>query len=365
MIELQGQYTKAKIFTNTLDSTCQSQIIGLLNCNVFENSQVRIMPDVHAGKGSVIGFTATQTDKVIPNVVGVDIGCGMLTVSLGNVEINYEQLDEFIHKNIPSGFNINESKSQDIPGSLEKEIERISILTGTNKERHLNSLGTLGGGNHFIEIAEDKGFKYLVIHSGSRNFGLQIANYHQAIAKENHKHGDVDLAFLENEQALNYLKDMKVGVLFARQNRALMAEKIVNFLLNGNQAQYHYHTVHNFIGIDGIIRKGAISAHPKEQVTIPINMRDGSIIGMGKGNADWNYSAPHGAGRLMGRNQAKKSLSMEDFEQTMSGIYTTSVKQSTLDEAPAAYKSIEEILEYLEETIDVIRIIKPTYNFKA
>lgn len=366
MIELQGKYTSAKVFTNTLDSTCQSQIIELLNSDAFENSKIRIMPDVHAGKGSVIGFTASLQDKVIPNVVGVDIGCGMFTVELGNVEINYEEIDQLIREKIPFGFNVHENQTTtlDFP-NLKNEIHRISALTQTDAQRHINSLGTLGGGNHFIEIAEDsKGSKFLVVHSGSRNFGLQIATYHQKIAMANHTEGNKDLAYLEGDQALQYLRDMRVGIEFAVQNRVLIADEIVFSLGLGPKITNFYHTIHNYIN-EGMIRKGAISAREGKLVTIPINMRDGSIIGRGKGNEDWNYSAPHGAGRLMGRNQAKRTLSMEEFTKTMSGVYTTSVKESTLDEAPDAYKSIDEIMEYLEETVEVIDVIKPVYNFKA
>ena len=368
MVELKGKYTTAKIFAETVEQEVISQVYDLLNHPMFEGEKVRVMADTHAGKGCVVGLTTTTNDIMIPNIIGVDIGCGMLTVALGSNPIDLEALDDFIYKKLPSGFNVNErAKTNHTHKSLLKEVKRISELTGTEYYRHHLSLGSLGGGNHFIEIAKDSiGLQYLVIHSGSRNFGLQICKYHQKKAVEyrelkGHKIPKT-LAFLEGQQAQDYIRDMKVGTEFASVNRNIMADRILDFL--GLKSDSRFETIHNYY--DGeIIRKGSISAKDSEPVLIPINMRDGSILAVGKGNEDYNNSAPHGAGRVMSRSKAKATLDFEEFQESMSDIYTNSVHRSTLDEAPRTYKPMDEIIRNISDTVEVVDILKPIYNFKA
>ena len=391
-----------KIFTNNIDFEALSQVYRLASQPAFTDCKIRIMPDVHAGAGCVIGFTADLGDKVIPNIVGVDIGCGMLTVKLGQIDIDYAKLDSVIRMYIPSGRNVHGGATY--PVKTMKQLYCYNYLK--NRDWIRCSLGTLGGGNHFIEIDEDiKGNKYLVIHSGSRNLGKQVAEYYQKVAIENlsgvndiscaqkelveslkaqgrekeisgaieelHKTFKPkakgipkELSYLEGEDRLNYLHDMKICQEFAVANRKMMADIICHRMQWVPVSSFE--TIHNYIEHDtNMVRKGAISAKYGERVLIPINMRDGCIIGIGKGNEDWNCSAPHGAGRLMSRAKAKENISLEDFEASMKGIYTTSVNRSTLDESPMAYKSMDEILENIEDTIEVECIIKPVYNFKA
>lgn len=387
-----------KIFTDNIDENSIKQINLLLEQEVFKNSKIRIMPDVHAGKGCVIGFTGNLGEKVIPSIVGVDIGCGIFCANLGNIEIDFEKLDDFINNNIPSGMNVNETKIADF------NIEKLYCYNELkNHEWIENSVGSLGGGNHFIEIDASKdGEKYLIIHSGSRNLGVQVANYYQDLAnktcntsnyeekrketittyKVNGKEKEIqsalvnlkkeleenkipyDLAYLENNQRNAYLHDMKLCQEFAILNRYTIAKTIANYM-NWNIDDY-FESVHNYISFyDNIVRKGAISARKGEKVIIPINMRDGCIIGVGKGNNDWNNSAPHGAGRIMSRAKAMETINLEEYKKSMENIYTTSVKEETKDEAPFVYKPIEEILNNIKETVEVIEIIKPIYNFKA
>jgi len=400
MLELQGKYTDAKIHAETVEQEVISQVYDLLNHPMFKDETVRIMADTHAGKGCVIGMTPTTRNIIIPNIIGVDINCGMLS-------INLESLDNFITTKIPNGRNTN-SKIQGINLSqtLLDEIKRISKITNSSYDRHLLSIGSLGGGNHFIEVSVDKdNNKWLIIHSGSRNFGLQVAKYHQKVAEDycrdvvkslmnvknktlglfqqqrkdmssklvvdyietvndniNKYKVNKDLSFLENDLAENYIKDMKVASKFAHYSRESMADRIVKFL--NVKPVDKFETVHNYY--DGeIIRKGAISAKLGEKVLIPINMKDGSILAIGKGNSDYNYSAPHGAGRLMSRSKAKATLDLDEFKESMNEVYSTSVCKSTLDEAPQSYKSIDEILNNINETVDVIDILKPIYNFKS
>lgn len=390
-----------KIFTNNIEQSAKEQINLLLEQEAFKNCKVRIMPDVHAGAGCVIGFTGDLGDKVIPNIVGVDIGCGILCVELGNIDIDLEKLDKIIRKYIPSGMNVHEQKVKNYDFTklyCYKELK--------NKDGWLEkSLGSLGGGNHFIEIDEDDdNNKYLVIHTGSRNLGKQVAEIYQnkaieycsykkemyeekqqiirdykeqgrereiqqALTEINNKYNGKtklpkDLCYLENKDRDNYLHDMKLCQEFAVLNRDYIAYKIcqeLSILCNS-----YFHTIHNYINFeDNIVRKGSISARKGERVIIPMNMRDGCIIGIGKGNEDWNYSAPHGAGRTMSRNMARQSLNMEDYKKSMDGIYTTSVNVETIDEAPMVYKPMEEIIEHIKDTIDIEKIIKPIYNFKA
>ena len=353
----------------------------------------------------MIGFTANLGDKVIPNIVGVDIGCGMLTVPLGKIDIDYEKLDDVINEQIPHGMNVHDVVPKDFSVFFDlKELHCFHRLK--NVDWLERSFGTLGGGNHFIEIdADDEGNKYLVIHTGSRNLGKQVAEYWQNCAIENMSgrqeflqqrneliarlksdgrnseiasalkafdriHKPVsrfpkDLCWLEGADRNDYLDDMRFCQIFARWNREQIAIRIFNEMHWSLTDEYCFETVHNYIGDDNIVRKGAISAKKGERVLIPMNMRDGCIIGIGKGNEDWNCSAPHGAGRIMSRMEAKRSVTLDEFTQSMKGIYTTSVGLDTIDESPMAYKPMEEILKNIEPTVEIEKIIKPVYNFKA
>lgn len=396
-----------KIFTKNIDEEALKQINELLEQDAFKDSKVRIMPDVHAGKGCVIGFTGDLGNKVIPNIVGVDIGCGMLCIELGNVDLDLEKLDNIIRKYVPSGRNVHE-KSQSKFADLEK-LYCLKELKNNNDflER---SLGTLGSGNHFIEVDKDEdNNKYLVIHTGSRNLGKQVASIYQnkaveycsykkemqeekeKIKLEYKKQGrkseitaalidvekkyegktklPIDLCYLEGENREKYLHDMKICQEFARNNRLCIAKQILFNYFNidnlDNNFKY-FETIHNYISFeDNIIRKGAIAARSGERVLIPMNMRDGCIIGIGKGNDDWNKSAPHGAGRIMSRNKAKETVRIDEYKNSMSGIYTTSVNEDTIDEAPMVYKPMQEIVECIKDTVEIEKIIKPIYNFKA
>ena len=390
-----------KIFTDNIEDEAKSQINTLLSQDAFKDCKVRIMPDVHAEKGCVIGFTANLGDKVIPNLIGVDIGCGVRVAELGKIDIDFEKLDTLIRERIPSGRNVRTDCGEYIPllglhcKSALKNIEWIN-----------NSLGTLGGGNHFIEVdADDEDNKYLVVHTGSRNLGKQVAEYYQALAistlsgsdeyekkrvkliKEYKKSGrqneisqaladlkseqrkahptiPADLCYLVGDQREQYLHDMRICQEFAIENRSRIVWEIVSGM--GWNADNIFESVHNYLDLkNNIIRKGAISAKKKEQLIIPINMRDGSIIGFGKGNKDWNESAPHGAGRIMSRMKARETLGVDEYKQSMRGIYTTSVSEATIDEAPMAYKPIDEILKNIEPTVTIEKIIRPVYNFKA
>lgn len=392
-----------KIFTENIEPEALNQIHTLIKQPAFQDCKVRIMPDVHAGKGCVIGFTADLGDKVIPNIVGVDIGCGMMTVSLGNINVDYEKLDSVIRENIPAGRNV---RKEEIPfPDIEKlycrsELKNISWLRC--------SMGTLGGGNHFIEIDEDTdGNKYLIIHTGSRNLGKQVAEIYQQVAinsmqgsgkleqtiqeliKEYRiagrakeiEHGiqelkrkfqpdklntPKELCYLTGEDREQYLHDMRICQSFAVTNREWIASIICQNMGWEYSRGKSFQTIHNYIDHDtNIVRKGAISARKNELLLIPINMRDGCIIGRGKGNSDWNQSAPHGAGRIMSRSKAKEKVSLETFETSMAGIFTTSVNRSTIDESPMVYKPMEEIIQNIGQTVDIEKIIKPVYNFKA
>lgn len=404
-MELKGKYGSAKVFAKTLEEGARTQILKLLDQKFVEGSSVRIMPDVHQGKGSVIGFTADMKDKIVPNIVGVDIGCGMLTVELGDVDIDLEKLDKVIKNKVPSGRNVHESRKYKFD-----KLEDLHVYRELRDTKRIErSVGSLGGGNHFIEVGVDsRGDKYLVIHSGSRNLGKQVAELHQKTAIdlcsgkeeyfrkkdeiiENYKkqgkrdkinkalkilkkeYKDLkpkyprDLCYLYGEFKEKYLHDMKIAQEYASLNRKSMAEIILSNMFKKNLDYFsHFETVHNYIDFrDSMIRKGAISAYEGERLLIPINMRDGSIIAVGKGNPDWNYSAPHGAGRILSRTEAKERLKLENFKESMKGIYSTSVHQGTLDESPFAYKPIEEIIESIDETVEIIDVIKPIYNFKA
>ena len=402
-----------KIFTDNIEQEAVDQINLLLEQEPFKDCKVRIMPDVHAGKGCVIGFTADLGDKVIPNIVGVDIGCGMLCVELGNLELDLEKLDRIINENIPAGRNIREQKLIDF-----EKINDLYCLRELKETKKFNrAIGTLGGGNHFIEIdLDDENNKYLVIHTGSRNLGKQVADYYQDLAiqlcsgkeemfkrkeeiiksykeqgrkseiqkalkelemkyKQNKPNLPNDLCFLEGKYREQYLHDMKICQEYASLNRMRIAKEI---LMNYFQLTYvpeikyppvmndSFETIHNYISFeDNIVRKGAIRANKGERVIIPINMRDGSIIAIGKGNKDWNNSAPHGAGRIMSRNKAKETFNLDEFKESMKNIYTTSVVEETIDEAPFVYKPMQEIIDNTKDTVEIERIIRPIYNFKA
>ncbi|NLZ92972.1 MAG: RtcB family protein [Firmicutes bacterium] len=406
-MELQGKFNTAKVFTDNVDEETISQIINLCNQEFIQGSKIRIMPDTHAGVGCVIGTTMTIKDKIVPNLVGVDIGCGMLTVVLGDIEIDFQKLDDYIRANIPCGFAINKQPQTDYIRQIEKLICFREI---PKSAKELNrALGSLGGGNHFIEVNKDKnGAKYLVVHSGSRNLGHQVATYYQkkaiayhsgendeyeaekqaliksykaqgkrkliqkALIELKQKHRTEckipkDLAYLEGRLMENYLHDMRIVQKYAEINREVMARKIVcNVFQLDYESLEKFQTIHNYIDTEQmILRKGAISAQLGERVLIPINMRDGSILAVGKGNPDWNFSAPHGAGRLMSRSQAKEQLSLADFQTTMQNVWSSSVKKSTLDEAPMAYKPLDEIIKNIQDAVEIIDIIKPLYNFKA
>lgn len=365
MIKLDGNFGQAKVFTSELEDGAKNQIIRLLNQDFIENSKIRIMPDVHAGMGCVIGFTADMKDKVIPNIVGVDIGCGVLVVKLGKCNIDLERLDEIINNKIPSGFKMHKN----VKYKFDKIKELYCYEDLKNIDRINKSIGSLGGGNHFIELSEDSGgYKYLIIHSGSRNLGNQIAKHYQNIAIQDcNDRYDKDLCYLTGENRNKYLHDMKISQEYASLNRLVMANIILEELLNMKLDNFKYfETIHNYINFDdNIIRKGAISAYKDELLLIPINMRDGSILAKGKGNEDWNYSAPHGAGRIMSRRQASEELDLKEFKDDMKDIYTTSVNKRTLDESPKAYNTLDYILENISDTVDVIDILKPIYNYKA
>lgn len=387
-----------KIFTTDIEPEAENQIYDLINQPPFVDEQVRIMPDVHYSKGCVVGFTSTSSDKMIPNVIGVDIGCGMLAVELGGIDIKYDKLDDYIRSEIPSGSSITARAAKS--SAIIKDLVCYEQLR--NLDRLTCSMGTLGGGNHFIEVdVDDDGNKYLIIHSGSRNLGLQVAHIYQDIAVTDCKTAadaeketaiklmneqktpdripdllteiskkysyktkiPADFCYLEGQHYDDYMHDMRICQEFARLNRMAMAEKIKRFL-KIYDAPY-FETVHNFIDDENVVRKGAIPARKGQKVLIPMNMRDGCLIATGLGNPDWNYSAPHGAGRILKRSEARELFSVEEYAAQMQGIYTTSVSMSTIDESPMAYKPMDEIVRLIGDTVRIEKIIKPVYNFKA
>jgi RNA-splicing ligase RtcB len=398
MLELVGKFTNAIIYTDFIESKATEQVIDVLNCRIFENETIRIMPDCHAGKGCVIGFTSTiNNNRVIPSLVGVDIGCGISTFNLGELDINLLDLDNFIRNNIPHGNNVNKNYRKLEINSKIKEV--CNSIKDDNELYHYNSIGSLGGGNHFIELNKDEDNNvYLNIHSGSRNFGHKIATYYQDLAKDyckkkrnnfeyiinSHKgmfkvevddfitdcnsnknfyQVSSDLSFLEDSLKDAYIRDMKVAQEFAKINRKTMITKIVNYLKCDVIEEIE--TVHNYIGDDNIIRKGAVEAYKDQLLVIPINMKDGTLICKGKGNSDWNYSTCHGAGRLMSRSQAKNELSLDDFKEQMKDVYSSCIHAGTLDESPKAYKDMKDIINNIKDTVDIIKVIKPIYNFKG
>lgn len=400
MLEIKGKVNTAICYANVIEEEAIEQIRRMCDYEFTAGTRIRIMPDVHVGKGCTIGTTMTVTDKAVPNIVGVDIGCGMYTVKLGKIEMDFEKLDEACHF-VPSGMNVWQGRQERF------DLQQIRCFRELKDSKRLErSLGTLGGGNHFIEVdkAAD-GTKYLVIHTGSRNLGKQVAEIYQRLAvdlnrgiedyfrqrdeiirtyKEQGRRSEIqaalkeiawkkengptsipeDLCYLYGKYFEDYLADVEICQRFAKRNRELIAEIILDRC--GLTAADAFHTIHNYIDRgEMILRKGAIAAHTGEKVLIPINMWDGSVLAVGKGNPEWNYSAPHGAGRVMSRAGARKSLSLEEYKREMEGIYTTSVNEDTLDEAPMAYKSLSDIIDVIGESVEVIEVLKPIYNFKA
>ena len=405
MKTITGTYSSAIVYTDIIEETAEEQIKLLCDQPFVKGSRIRIMPDVHAGKGCVIGFTADLGDMVIPNIVGVDIGCGMYTVELGKIGIDFEKLDEAIRKNIPSGMKVHEGRIVRFPELMELKCYRELKDT----KRLERSIGTLGGGNHFIEIdSDDEGNKYLVIHTGSRNLGTQVAEHYQSLAyelmcgkdklfrqqneliaryKAEGRRSEIqaaikelrssfqahecltprELCYLTGEYREMYLHDMRICQEFASLNRVTIAGLILSaaFGMELSDCQ-RFETIHNYIDHESnIVRKGAVSAKKGEKLLIPINMRDGSLICIGKGNTEWNCSAPHGAGRMLSRNAAKEKFTLDEFQNSMEGIYSTSIHLSTIDECPMAYKSMEDIVDNITPTAEIVSIIKPVYNFKA
>ncbi len=397
MVELQGKYASAKVFTNIVDEASISQVINLLNQPYIDGSVVRMMPDIHAGAGCTIGTTMTIKDKICPNLVGVDIGCGMETIRIKENFIEPAKLDKVIRELIPSGFSV---RSTNHRFANDIDLSKLSCVKKIDIDRAYNSIGTLGGGNHFIEANKDGDENiYIIVHSGSRHLGLEIANYYQEAAyntltsyskeeinsiiktlktsgrakeiqnklkKLKSKRSPVpkQLAYVEGELFDRYIHDMRIAQQFAELNRQAMMDSIVNGM--GLHVIEQFTTIHNYIDTDNmILRKGAVSAQNGERLLIPINMRDGSLLCTGKGNEDWNFSAPHGAGRLMSRSDAKEAFTVSEFKQQMEGIYTTSVGRSTLDECPMAYKRMDDIVGNIEPTVSVDAVIRPIYNFKS
>ncbi len=409
-----------KIFTDNVGENAIEQIKQLLSIDVFKNCKVRIMPDVHAGAGCVIGFTGNLGDKVIPNIVGVDIGCGILVQPFQCLkEIDFHKFHEFILKAIPSGRNNRSEEYLPLPQKyMERYSEAKSLITQLRCYRDLKyakrlnaSIGSLGGGNHFIEVGKDEseGY-YLLVHTGSRNLGKQVAEIYQKLAVKYHSGWEdllkeqqriiaeckeqgmerkeikgvvaklhasfkmqkplipADLSYLEGGFREDYLHDMRLCQQWAVINRRLIIDLLMDFLVKEGYAKVlenSFESIHNYIGDDNIIRKGAISANQGEKCIIPMNMRDGSLICIGKGNEEWNFSAPHGAGRIMSRSQAFKEINMSDFKSSMNGIYSETITEETKDEAPMVYKPMDEIIKNTAETVDIINIVKPIFNFKA
>lgn len=394
---IKGKYTNAEIFANVIESEAMDQIRELCNQEYLKDCKIAIMPDCHAGAGCTVGTTIKLNNAVCPNTTGVDIGCGMYVVKLGKIDVDFEKLDNVIRTYIPSGMNKHEVASNN---NFIKEFNSFapSYRCKIDRDNAERSLGSLGGGNHFVELNKDlEGNIYLVIHSGSRHLGIEVRNYYMERAndksaefnkikedlinklKREGRQREIqnelsklvrpsstrsELAYVEGKDFDDYIHDMKLTQRYASLNRMYMASIILSKM--GWKGEEYCHTIHNYIDTDNmILRKGSISLQEGEIAIIPINMRDGSLIVRGKGNPDYNYSGPHGAGRLMSRSKAKENISLEEFEESMKGVYTTSVGTSTIDEAPQAYKSIDDILPCIEDTCELIDIIEPIYNFKA
>lgn len=398
MLEVSGKYNQAKIFTDVVDQASIAQVIELCNQEFTAGSRIRLMPDIHAGAGCTVGTTMTITDRVVPNLVGVDIGCGMETARLREDHLELQKLDKLIREKIPSGFAVRSTAHR---YADQIDLEELCCFRHVQMLRAEKSIGTLGGGNHFIEVDRDEeGQLYVVIHSGSRRLGLEVAKYYQeegykvlnqtdqssldrliAEMRAAGRQKDIQkelkrrksqkltriprpLAYVAGALFDQYIHDMKLVQHFARLNRQAMLDEIVKGMKLHVEEQFT--TIHNYIDTDAmILRKGAVSAKAGERLLIPINMRDGSLLCVGKGNEDWNCSAPHGAGRLMSRGEAKQSFTVSEFKKQMEGIYSTSVGRSTLDECPMAYKGMADILDNIGPTAEVVKVIRPIYNFKA
>lgn len=398
MLEVTGRYNSAKIFTDVVDQTSIAQVIALCNQEFTAGSRIRLMPDIHAGAGCTVGTTMTIRDKVVPNLVGVDIGCGMETIRIRESHMELQKLDKLIYEKIPSGFSIRD-KAHRYLGQV--NLDELCCAKHIDMLRAEKSIGTLGGGNHFIEVDKDEeGGIYIVVHSGSRHLGLEVAKYYQeegyralnqtddesierfiAELKSQGRHKEIskelkklkhtkrtsiprEMAYVSGALFEQYIHDMQIVQRFAELNRQAMMDEMVKGMKLHVEEQFT--TIHNYIDTDSmILRKGAVSAGLGERLLIPINMRDGSLICTGKGNEDWNCSAPHGAGRLMSRSEAKQSFTVSEFKKQMAGVFTTSVGNSTLDECPMAYKNMKDIVDNIEPTAAIERIIKPIYNFKA
>lgn len=398
MLTLKGKYNTAIVYADAIDEASAAQVVQLCNQEFTKGSKIRMMPDVHAGAGCTIGTTMTITDKIVPNLVGVDIGCGMETVKIAEKDVVLEELDNLIYSKIPSGFAIRKE-----PHAYMKRVRlnELRCRDSVDLLRAEKSIGTLGGGNHFIEMdQDDKGHLYLVVHSGSRHLGLEVAKHYQNLAyhtlngstKEDQEQLIADykalgrereiqkavaalkntkktsipkeLAYAEGTLFEDYINDMKLVQQYAALNRKAMADEIIKGLKL--TVAERFTTIHNYIDVEHwILRKGAVSANKGEKILIPMNMRDGSLICIGRGNPEWNYSAPHGAGRLMSRGKARDSLTLKEFSEQMEGIYTTSISRSTLDEAPMAYKNMKDIIDNIGDTAEIQQVIKPIYNFKA
>lgn len=415
MLELKGKYGIAKVFTDVIEESATSQIIQLLNQPFVQGCKIRIMPDVCMGNGACIGFTANLGDKVIPNLVGVDIGCGVLTIPLGPVDIDYRRFDKVLRENVAFGFEVN-SKQKKKFDKLE-DMYCYKDVVKHQYDKALKAIGSLGSGNHFCEIDEDNnGNKYLMIHCGSRHLGLDVCKYYQNKAGKEEDKNNINsliaelkasgreseiqesiqnykskldkipknLFYLIGKDRDEYLHDMRICQEYAALNRFTIGEELIKNYFNDCQVQLSsggklkikqkgkyniktewFDTIHNYIGDDNIIRKGAVAANEGQFLVIPINMRDGVLICKGKGNKDWNNSAPHGAGRIMSRNKAKETLELTDYANEMSGIFSTCINESTIDEAPMAYKRMEDIINNIGDTVDIIKTIRPVYNFKA
>ena len=346
-MKIQGKYTTIDIKTDEIEQTAFKQLLDISNQKLYQNTNIKVMPDVHAGVGCTIGFTMPITDFVIPNLIGVDIGCGVNAhkLYLKEEDIDFQALDDFIKENIAPRVLSNSNKSPYLDGLIYKPDNNLDYFR--------NQIGTLGGGNHFIAIERDNHGIWLVIHTGSRNLGTRIAKHYQSI-------NDV----LTGQDMKDYIHDMQLAQHYASNNRYHIASKIITFLKDKGALMMPIESVHNYIGSDNIIRKGAISAYQDKRIVIPLNMKDGSILGVGRGNADWNFSAPHGAGRMMSRGQAKRELDLNEFQNQMQGIFSTSVNNATLDEAPNAYKSKAHIINSIEDTVIITNHIRPIYNFK-
>lgn len=398
MIEVKGKHSTAKVFTEIIEEGAISQIKNLCDMEYVQGSKIRIMPDVHAGAGCTIGTTMTISDKVVPNLVGVDIGCGMETILIDKKRVELEKFDKLIYQKIPSGFNIRKT-----PHKFNDEIDltKLKCRDEVNLDRAQKSIGTLGGGNHFIEIdKDDDGNLYVVIHSGSRHLGNEVAKIYQDLGFKKLNGNDKDainnliteykqlgrekeiqpaikelkaqiltnipyaLAYVSEDLFDDYIHDMKIIQRYAELNRKAMADEILRGMKLDSMEQFT--TTHNYIDTEAmILRKGAVSAKANEKILIPINMRDGSLICIGKGNEDWNFSAPHGAGRLMSRTAAKNSFTVSEFKKQMKDVFTSSVNKDTLDECPMAYKDMKDIISNIGPTAEVHKVIRPIYNFKA